>query len=382
MTLPPALNGALRLLSGAAVLALGFGLMKMLIGMKEDAPTSMPPPAERLVRVEEVRNGEVVAEVPVEGRVEAVDRIDVLAEVGGVLMAGGKEFREGVAFRKGEVLLRIDDSEARAALTGSRATFLQSLAGALADFRMDFPERAAVWEGWARSIRPERTLPEMPDPGSDRERFFWANRGVLGSYHSIRSSEERLAKYTVRAPFDGVVATALVDPGALVRAGTPVGTLVGGSSLELRSALRADYLEVVEVGDAVTFADGSGQEVARGRIARITRNIDAASQAATVYCSLSATGKGTSQLRDGMYLNGKVRGRLFKDAVAVHPGIFSAGNAGVWCIGAKGELVDQPVAVAFLSAEVAIVRGVPDGTRVLASPVAGARAGLAVKIAE
>ena len=382
MTLPPALNGALRLLSGAAVLALGFGLMKMLIGMKEEAPTSMPPPAERLVRVEEVRNGEVVAQVPIEGRVEAVDRMDVLAEVGGVLLPGGKEFREGVAFRKGEVLLRLDDSEARAALTGSRASFLQALAGGLADFRMDFPDRAAVWEGWARSIRPERALPEMPEPGSDRERFFWANRGVLGSYHSIRSSEERLAKYTVRAPFDGVVATALVDPGSLVRAGTPVGTLVGGSALEMRSALRADYLEVVQVGDEVSCLDKNGKEVARGRVARITRNIDATSQTATVYCSISATGKGTSQLRDGMYLNGKVRGRTFKDAVAVHPGIFTAGNRGVWSIGKEGELVDLPVEVAFLSAEVGIVRGVPDGTRVLAAPAAGARAGLAVKIAE
>jgi len=382
MNLPPFLNGALRLLSGAAVLALGFGLMKLLIGMKEEPPTSMPPPAERLVRVVAVQNGDVAAEVPVEGRVEAVDRIEVLAEVGGILLSGGKEFREGASFRKGEVLLRLDDREARAALTGSRASFLQSLAGALADFRMDFPERAQVWEGWARSIRPERTLPEMPEPASDRERFFWANRGVLGSYHSIRASEERLAKYTVRAPFDGVVATALVDPGALVRAGTPVGTLVGGSALELRSALRADYLEVVKIGAAVTFTDARGNEVARGRIARITRNLDAASQAATVYCSLEAAGTGESPLRDGMYLNGIVRGRVFEEAVAVHPGVLLPGNEGVWSVGPDGKLVASPAEVAFLSAETGIVRGVSDGTRVLASPVAGARAGLAVKIAD
>ena len=61
MNLPPFLNGALRLLSGAAVLALGFGLMKLLIGMKEEPPTSMPPPAERLARVVTVQNGDVAA---------------------------------------------------------------------------------------------------------------------------------------------------------------------------------------------------------------------------------------------------------------------------------------------------------------------------------
>ena len=381
MKMHPVLSAFLRVASGVVVLALGAGLMRVLIGMKEEAPTSMPPVAQRLVRTVEARSGAVVAEVPVEGRVEAVDRMDVLAEVGGVLLPGGKEFREGVSFRKGEVLLRLDDAEARAALTGQRAQFLQALAGGLADFRMDFPERAAVWEGWARSVRPERAMPTMPEAASDRERFFWANRGVLSSYHAIRSAEERLAKYTVRAPFDGVVATALVDPGSLVRPGTPVGTLVGGSALELKSALRADYLGVVSVGDAVVFRDGAGAEVATGKVARITRNIDVTSQAATVYCTLRASGGAAAPLRDGMYLTGTVRGRSFDGAVAVHPGIL-AGDAAVWALAPDTTLVEIAAEVAFRSTERAIVRGVPDGTRLLAAPVAGARSGLAVNIAE
>jgi hypothetical protein len=119
MKMHPVLSAFLRVASGVVVLALGAGLMRVLIGMKEEAPTSMPPVAQRLVRTVEARSGAVVAEVPVEGRVEAVDRMDVLAEVGGVLLSGGKEFREGVSFRKGEVLLRLDDAEARAALTRS-----------------------------------------------------------------------------------------------------------------------------------------------------------------------------------------------------------------------------------------------------------------------
>jgi len=66
----------------------------------------------------------------------------------------------------------------------------------------------------------------------------------------------------------------------------------------------------------------------------------------------------------------------------VHPGVLLPGNEGVWSVGPDGKLVASPAEVAFLSAETGIVRGVSDGTRVLASPVAGARAGLAVKIAD
>ena len=75
-----------------------------------------------------VTNGTLNAVVQLEGRVQAKNRMTVIAEVSGMLPVGGKEFREGVSFQEGEIMLSIDDQELRANLVSQRSQWLQLLA--------------------------------------------------------------------------------------------------------------------------------------------------------------------------------------------------------------------------------------------------------------
>ena len=372
----PKVQLLIRFLAGLAILALGLVITRKLIGAKEDAPVQPQKSAPRPAKVMEVQPGVVIPRTPLEGRVEAKQRMDVIAEVNGVLRVGGKEFREGVKFRAGEVLLRLDDSEWRASIEAERGKFLQALGGALADIQTDFPDRRQKWESYIASIDLSQPLPSLPDPSSQRERLFLANRGITASYHAIRAAEVRGEKFKLLAPFSGVVGVANVDPGALVRAGTPLGTFVGEGEFEIKSAIHARYLPTLAVGDPVEFYEENGELVAQGKVVRLASQVDAATQSASVYCQVEpVSGKGVV-LRDGRYLSGYAKSKAISDVVEVPLDLLLPGDE-VYAI-EEGKLVKTIVQVKFRGTTTALVGGLAPKTVLLAEPISGAFEGMEI----
>lgn len=375
--MPQALKSILRAVAGLAILAVGVGTMNALISMKPEPSVVERPVAPRAVRTAVVNPGDCIPQTPVEGRVEALYRMDIISETTGDLILGGKEFREGVEFAKGEVMLQLDATEAHNALTAQRSQFLQLLSTSLADLRADFPGNWSAWEAFLESMDVDARLPELPAFGSQREELFVANRGILSLFHSIRSAEERLDKYTVVAPFDGVVTAAAVRPGGLVRAGQLAGVLVGRGAYEVKTAVHARYLTTIALGDAVVFVDENNQPVAQGTVHRVAGNVDAATQSASVYCRVQPVDGKSTLLRDGRFLTGTIASDPIADGVNVPVNLLIDGGS-VYAVEAE-QLKKVPVEVAFESRSEAIVLGLDSGTVVLTEAVASAFDGMPVQ---
>ena len=96
----PVVKKAIRIGAGFVIIFVAFIIMNGLIGMKEPPsvvlPESNPLPVQTII----VKNQTIQPQIPVEGKVEAWQRVDLVAEVNGVLNIGGKEFREGVSIKK------------------------------------------------------------------------------------------------------------------------------------------------------------------------------------------------------------------------------------------------------------------------------------------
>ncbi len=365
----------LRALSGLAILAVGIFAMNGLIGMKGTPPVKPRPAVARTVKVQPARPDTAVPTVGIEGRVQSLQRMTVLSEVSAMLPVGGKEFREGVRFAKGEPMMRLDDAEPRANLVAQRSQWLQLLAAALADLQVDFPSRAEVWSAYVRELDVTKPVALLPEPASDRERLYLTGRGIISGYHGIRAVEEQLEKFTIRAPFEGVVTGVAVQPGSMVRVGQPLGTLVGTEDFEVKAAVHARHLPRLAVGNPVVLRKEDGSEVAAGRVARISGTVDPATQSASVYCEVRASGD--EALRDGRFLSGSVSleplvGVLDLDATLVKDGaVFAASD---------GRLVSLPVEVVHRDADRVLVTGVEPGTPLLADPISGAHEGMLVEV--
>ena len=376
----PLLQKVLRLLAGVLILFVGFFMMQSLIGMKQSPSVTLPETMARPVRTTVVFNTQVTPKVPVEGRVQAWNRIDLFAEVNGVLSLMGEDFREGKSFKEGEIILNLDDSESRSNLKSARSVYLQLVTGMLASIQVDFPERIEIWEQYVESIDVTKALPSLPTPESKREEYFIVNRGVQASFYSIKASEERVSKFTVRAPFDGFVAQALVKPGALVRAGQPLGLFVGTDVYEIQTAVHSRYLATIKIGDKVIFHDENDLVVAEGKVDRIAGNVNASTQSATVFCKVRASENRQDQMRDGRYLSGFIESSEIENAFEIQMNLID-GEGEVFVINSN-ELAKMSVVQEFRSIETAIVSGMPNGTLILSDPVTGAYLGMPVSVGE
>lgn len=376
----PLLQKVLRLLAGILILFLGFSVMQSLIGMKQSPSVTLPETMARPVRTTVVLNTDVTPRVPVEGRVQAWNRIDLFAEVNGVLSFMGEEFREGKSFKAGEIILNLDDSESRSNLKSARSVYLQLVTGMLASIQVDFPERIEIWEQYVESIDVTKALPSLPAPESKREEYFIVNQGLQASFYSIKASEERVSKFTISAPFDGFVAQALVKPGSLVRAGQPLGLFVGTGMYEIQTAVHSRYLATVKIGDKVRFDNENDIVVAEGEVDRIAGNVNASTQSATVFCKVRPFANSQGQMRDGRYLSGFIESSEIKNAFEVKRNLIDA-DGKVFVINSN-ELDKMSVVEEFQSIETAIVSGIPNGTLILSDPISGAYLGMPVSVGE
>ena len=75
--------------------------------------------------------------INVTGRLQPEDKIDIYAEVTGVLQNTGKPFKVGVPYRQGQVLVRINNDEALQNLNAQKNSFINSLAQVVPDLKID-----------------------------------------------------------------------------------------------------------------------------------------------------------------------------------------------------------------------------------------------------
>ena len=356
---------------GLLLIVGGIGTCRKLAGSKALQPLNEATASARAVRTIVAQNGPVRLSIPITGRLRATDRMLINAEVGGTLQRTGKTFREGVTFRQGEVLFRIDDGEVRAQLTAQQSAFLRTLVQLLPDLRIDLPNVAAKWDAYLKSVPVEGQLPALPKLDSEQERNYLAGRSVLDQYYGIRAVYERMGKYNVTAPFDGVVVGAAVEPGTIVTPGTRLGEFIAPGPLELETAIGASELALVHVGDTLrlTSTEGPGSWV--GRIVRTGENIDATTQ--TVKLFVLVTGK---DLRDGQYLSGAIEAGALTDAVSV-PRSALLEDGSLYTV-QDSALTKTPVEVLHQGVEQAVVRGLVNGQVVVTDRISGAYDGLRV----
>ena len=89
----------------------------------------------------------------------------------------------------------------------------------MADIKIDYPESYKKWDDYFLNYDIERNILELPEQSSNNETFFLTGRGIISSYYGVKSAEERLNKYNITAPFDGIVSSSFVENGTMARAG-------------------------------------------------------------------------------------------------------------------------------------------------------------------
>lgn len=337
--------------------------------------TKPKPVKEKVVKTvltETVKNGNVSIVVPANGVLVAKRGVELYAEVQGIFKPLNKLFKPGQHYNRGETLISIDASEYYATVQAAKSNLYNSIAAVMPDLRLDFPEVYQKWQNYINNYDISKPTPQLPEATSEKENYFLTGRGIVSEYYNVKNLENRLDKYHITAPFSGVLTEALVTEGTLIRSGQKLGEFIDPSVLEMEVAVSKSYASLLRTGENVMLQNLEHTESYTGKVSRVNGSIDATTQTITAFIEVS-----DSRLKEGMYLEAKLNTKQEQNAIEIDRSLMLEGDM-IYIV--KDSVLDRiDVTPVFFSKTTAVLKGVPDGTTILAKPVIGAYSGMLVK---
>jgi HlyD family secretion protein len=240
------------------------------------------------VTVEAAKNSSVTATTSFNGNVAAWQEASVSAEVAGLRIAEVLA-NVGDTVRKGQLLVRLNDSSVQAEVAAQRAAVADAQAQ-LADARANADRARALDKTGAISA-------------SQIEQFFTLEKTAKARLDAAiarqRSDEIRLNNARIVAPDDGVIALKMAAVGAVVQPGVELFRIIRKGRLEFRAEVPASELGKVKTQQVVIVDAGQGLQ-SKGTVRVVAPTVDPQTRNALVYVDLPAG----STIKAGMFAKG------------------------------------------------------------------------------
>ena len=236
-------------------------------GMRSNAPA--------FVSLAAVRSERISQKLEALGNARANESVDVTSKSSNIVTA--VRFRDGEKVNRGQVLVQLDDAQARADVAAADAALTESQAQ------------------FNRSRELLNTQALSKSQFDQLEATLKANRARLAAANA------RLEDTVIRAPFSGHVGLRRVSVGSLINPGTVITTLDDTSVIKLDFAVPENFLASLRRGLAVraTAPAFPGRNFT-GTVSSIDSRVDVSTRSVTVRALLSNE---DGALKPGMFLN-------------------------------------------------------------------------------
>ena len=344
---------------------------KMIINSKSKTRKA-PSKVIKTVFVDTVKNTSIPIIIPANGNLVAKRRVEIYSEVQGIFKPGSKLFKPGEKYQKNEAFISINDTEYYANVQLAKSNLYNSIAAVLADLRLDFPEVFLKWETYLKSYDLNKPTPKLPKMVSEKENYFITGRSIVSNYYTVKNLEQRLSKYTISAPFKGILTEALVTEGTLIRSNQKLGEFIDPSVYEMEVSLSKTFASLLDVGETVELNNLERTKKYSGIVSRVNGSINSATQTIAVYIEIK-----NSSLKEGMYLEANLNAKKEKNAIEINRGLLLDEDK-IFIV--RDSVLDMiNVRPVYFSNTKVVLKDIPDGTIILSSPFPGAYVGMMVK---
>jgi multidrug efflux pump subunit AcrA (membrane-fusion protein) len=326
----------------------------------------------KTVFVESVKNTTIPITIPTNGNLVAKNRLELYAEVQGVFQSSAHDFKAGQSYKKGETLISINSDEYYASVQSAKSNLYNLITSIIPDLRLDFPEFFPVWEIYLKNFDINKSVPTLPVMKDEKVNYFITGRGIISSYYNVKNLEQRLSKYNISAPFNGVLTEALVTKGTLIRPGQKLGEFIDTSVYELELAIGKTFSDLLQIGELVELNTLEGNGTYVGHVTRINGKIDQATQTIKVFVEVKA-----DNLKEGMYLEAQLQAKDEPNAIKISRKLL-VNNSEIFIL--RDSVLDViKVKPVYFSPNEVVIKDVPDNTQILSRPLPGAYSGMLVK---
>ncbi|HEY1150447.1 MAG TPA: efflux RND transporter periplasmic adaptor subunit [Pseudoduganella sp.] len=303
------------------------------------------------------------------GSVQPERKADLRAEVGAVVMQVYKE--NGEAVKKGDLLVRLDDTSLRDAMNSAQEAVrasTQSLEQAERMFQRNKTLRAS---GMASAQALEDAEIRRNNAQSD----------LAAAKARLVAANQQLSRTLVRAPFDGIVSERKVSNGDTAQIGKELVKVVDPNSMRFEGRVSADKVGIVKAGQSVLFAiNGYPGQNFSGKVKRV----DPAANPVTRQVEVLVDFTGNNQPRvAGLFAEGRIEAETSSVLMVPESALIKQGdNTYAWKI--KNSAL-QKVNLGIgqrdaRSGNWAVQTGLAVGDQVLRAPGSGFRDGQKVEL--
>jgi|TARA_R110002049_G_scaffold33555_7_gene110617 RND family efflux transporter MFP subunit len=355
------------------ILVIGFFVSNLLKDSKK-VPLKNKGIYTATVFTETIKNATLPVEITATGSLEAKNRVELYAEVQGIMTSPVGSFKEGSLYKKGSSLVAVESDVYRAGLMSQKSSLQNLVTAALADIRLDYASSFSKWSDFLSKIDVSQPLPPLPEVGSEKEKMFVTGRNIYATYYTVRNMELTLAKYNITAPFDGVLVEALVTPGSLIRPGQKLGEFIQPSVFEIEAPVSASMINLLKIGQKVDVTSTDNNSLKwEGEITRINRLVNSETQTTNVYIQLR--GKG---LEEGMFVKTNIMATEMDNAYELSRSVIFDKDQ-VFVV-KDSILVQKTIEPIYYNDKTVVVRGLEDGEQTLSKLPTGAYPGMKVSI--
>lgn len=292
------------LLAVVSVVAIIWGMWRALenrSAKKEALDGSVTRPAASLtIPFEEwltVQSRALPLGVPITGSLSAVHSAVIKARVPGELR--DLQVREGDTVTQGQVIARVDATEAEARYRQAKLQADASQAQVAIQQRQYDNNRALVDKGFISSTALATSSANL--------------QAAQANYAAARAAQDGARKSlddtVLRSPIAGQIAQRMVQNGERVNVEAPIVEVVNLSALELQAQLPANDSAQVRVGQTAQLqlraSNGQAPQRLQAKVVRINPSASAGNRAVPVYLQLEP--HPDAPLRPGMYVEGFIQ---------------------------------------------------------------------------
>ena len=226
------------------------------------AKAAAAPSAPLLIAPEDlhvVRNSALSSGPSITGSIQPERRADLRAEVQAIVLQVLRE--NGDKVRKGDLLVRLDDTAIRDGLASAEAA---NRAATLA-----FDQATRQFERMKTLRASGMASAQALDDAEGRRNATQSE--VEAAKARVVLARQQLARTEVRAPFDGIVTDRKVSAGDTAQVGKELVKVIDPDSMRFEAMVSADHVGEVKPGQPVHFrVNGYGEQEFAGRVRRVS----------------------------------------------------------------------------------------------------------------
>ncbi len=288
-----------------------------------------------LVNVMPLQAQNITFSISSQGSVEPRTKTTLISEVSGMVTSVSDKFQVGGFFKKGEVLLAIDDITYQVALLRAQAQ-LESAQALLVEEQARSKQAEDEWRLTGQPVE------QAPILALRLPQLKKAEAGVLAAQADLREAKVKLARTKIIAPYDAMLTSKQVDLGQYVTMGSALANTFAVDYAEVRLPIKqrdVDFLNLSRINQAEKlniqvdlFYQLAGKKHSwPAKVTRYEGVVDSANRVHYVVAQIDdpygvLAKSEHDEIRIGTFVNAKAQGKQLANVIAIPLGAVYSGN--------------------------------------------------------